>query len=111
MREGCKKWVDTHVEQRYTVGITKGINMTIVKTAISIQKSLFQRAEEIAKEMKISRSRLFVLAVEDFIRRYQNKLLLEEINLAYSDAPDEQEQDEVRRMQRKSNKIMAGNEW
>lgn len=85
--------------------------MTIVKTAISIQKSLFQRAEEIAKEMKISRSRLFVLAVEDFIRRYQNKLLLEEINQAYSDGADEKEQDELRRMQRKSDKSMAGNEW
>jgi metal-responsive CopG/Arc/MetJ family transcriptional regulator len=99
------------VEQGYTVGITKGINMTIVKTAISIQKSLFQRAEEIAKEMKISRSRLFVLAVEDFIRRHQNKLLLEEINLAYADDPDENEQDELRRIQRKSIKSMAGNEW
>lgn len=99
------------MEQGYTVGITKGINMTIVKTAISIQKSLFQRAEEIAKEMKISRSRLFVLAVEDFIRRHQNKLLLEEINLAYADDPDENEQDELRRIQRKSIKSMAGNEW
>jgi len=85
--------------------------MTIVKTAISIQKSLFQRAEEVAKEMKISRSRLFVLAVEDFIRRYQNKLLLEEINLAYSDEPDEKELDELHRMQRKSIKSMAGNGW
>ena len=99
------------MEQGYTVGITKGINMTFVKTAISIQKSLFQRAEEIAKEMKISRSRLFVLAVEDFIRRHQNKLLLEEINLAYADDPDENEQDELRRIQRKSIKSMAGNEW
>lgn len=85
--------------------------MTIVKTAISIQKSLFQKAEEIAKEMKISRSRLFVLAVEDFIRRYHNKLLLEEINLAYSDGPDEEEQDELRRMQRKSTKSMKDKEW
>lgn len=104
-------WVDFQAEQGYTAGITKGINMTIVKTAISIQKSLFQRAEEIAKEMKISRSRLFVLAVEDFIRRHQNKLLLEEINLAYADGPDESEQDELRRIQRKSIKSMAGNEW
>ena len=85
--------------------------MTIVKTAISIQKSLFQRAEEIAKEMKISRSRLFVLAVEDFIRRRQNEHLLDEINLAYSDDPDKNEQDELRRIQRKSIKSMAGNEW
>ncbi|MCC6300126.1 MAG: hypothetical protein IT314_12580 [Anaerolineales bacterium] len=85
--------------------------MTIVKTAISIQKSLFQRAEEIAKEMKISRSRLFVLAVEDFIRRYQNMLLLEEINQAYSDGPDEKESDEQRRMQRKSIQSMKDHKW
>jgi metal-responsive CopG/Arc/MetJ family transcriptional regulator len=85
--------------------------MTIVKTAISIQKSLFQRAEEIAKEMKISRSRLFVLAVEDFIRRYQNRLLLEEINQAYADGPDEKEQDDMRRMQRKSVKSIKAVEW
>ncbi len=85
--------------------------MTIVKTAISIQKSLFQRAEEIAKEMKISRSRLFVLAVEDFIRRYQNQLLLDEINLAYSEEVDEKEQDEFRRIQRKSLKSTEGKEW
>lgn len=85
--------------------------MTIVKTAISIQKSLFQRAEEIAKEMKISRSRLFVLAVEDFIRRYQNQLLLDEINLAYSIDAEDKEQDEFRRIQRKSLKSIEGKEW
>ncbi len=85
--------------------------MTIVKTAISIQKNLFQKAEEIAKEMKISRSRLFVLAVEEFIRRYQNKLLLEDINQAYSDGLDEKEQVELRRMQRKSAQSMKDNEW
>lgn len=85
--------------------------MPIVKTAISIQKSLFNRAEEIAKEMKISRSRLFVLAVEDFIRRHQNKLLLNEIDQAYADEPDVKEQDDLRRIQHKSIKSMAGNEW
>lgn len=85
--------------------------MTIVKTAISIQKSLFQRAEEIAKEMKISRSRLFVLAVEDFIRRYQNQLLLDEINSAYSDSPEQNEEDDFRRIQRKSLNSVGDKEW
>lgn len=85
--------------------------MTIVKTAISIQKSLFQRAEEIAKEMKISRSRLFVLAVEEFIGRYQNQLLLDEINNAYSDSPEQNEQDEFHRIQRKSLKSVGDREW
>ena len=85
--------------------------MTIVKTAISIQKNLFQQAEEIAKEMKISRSRLFVLAVEDFIRRYENKLLLEGINRAYADGPTLEEQESLRRMKRKYVKTLEGIEW
>ena len=85
--------------------------MTIVKTAISIQKNLFQHAEEIAKEMKISRSRLFVLAVEDFIRRYENKLLLEGINRAYADGPTLEEQESLRRMKRKYVKTLEGIEW
>ncbi len=83
--------------------------MTIVKTAISIQKNLFQKAEAIAKEMKISRSRL-VLAVEDYIRRYQNKLLLEEINRSNPEL-DETEMEQMRKTQRKAVKSLAGNEW
>ncbi|KAA0261674.1 MAG: CopG family transcriptional regulator [Chloroflexi bacterium] len=85
--------------------------MTIVKTAISIQKSLFQRAEEIAKEMKISSSRLFVLAVEDFIRRYQNQLLLDEINSVYSDSLEQNEEDDFRGIQRKSLNSAGDKEW
>jgi len=38
--------------------------------------------------MKISRSRLFVIALEDYIRRHQNRQLLESINRAYQDSAD-----------------------
>jgi len=62
--------------------------MQNVKTAISIQKSLFEQAETLARQMKVSHSRLFVLALEDFIRRQQNRELLLRINAAYTDAPD-----------------------
>ena len=87
--------------------------MTIVKTAISIQKNLFQQVDEIAKELKISRSRVFVLAAEDFIRRYENKLLLEQINLAYTDGLDldKEEQETLLRGQRKFIKAIKSNEW
>ncbi len=37
--------------------------MQNVKTAISLQKSLFEQAENLARRMKISCSRLFVLAL------------------------------------------------
>ncbi len=41
--------------------------------------------------MKVSRSRLFALALEDFIQRRNNQLLLEEINRAHMDEPDLEE--------------------
>ena len=59
--------------------------MATVKTAISLQESLFEQAEGLAAEMKISRSRLIAIALEEFIRRHQNRLLLEKINAAYED--------------------------
>ena len=54
--------------------------MANVKTAISLQQALFEQVDTLAQELQISRSRLFVLAVEDFIQRYQNRQLLEAIN-------------------------------
>lgn len=84
--------------------------MATVKTAISIQESLFERAEILACEMKISRSRLFALALEDFIRRYENQQLLERINAAYDDTPDPSEQALRRRMRRQHRRIVEG-EW
>ncbi|MGK7920848.1 MAG: hypothetical protein AB4080_12670 [Trichodesmium sp.] len=62
--------------------------MATVKTAISLQESLFEQAELLAAEMKISRSRLIAIALEEFIRRHQNRLLLEKINAAYGDISD-----------------------
>ncbi|MGB3513263.1 MAG: hypothetical protein WBA93_29430 [Microcoleaceae cyanobacterium] len=59
--------------------------MATVKTAISLQESLFEQAEVLAAEMKISRSRLIAIALEEFIGRHQNRLLLEKINAAYED--------------------------
>ena len=54
--------------------------MASVKTAISIQELLFEQVDALASELNISRSRIFVLAVEEFIERYNNRQLLDEIN-------------------------------
>ncbi|NEN89049.1 MULTISPECIES: hypothetical protein [unclassified Okeania] len=62
--------------------------MATVKTAISLQEYLFEQAEALAAEMKISRSRLIAIALEEFIRRHQNRLLLEKINAAYEDVSE-----------------------
>ncbi len=82
--------------------------MATVKTAISLQKSLFQQLELLARTMKVTRSRLFTLALEDFIRRQKNKALLEKINAAYADKPDPAEQTLLRQMRRQHRKLMEG---
>jgi metal-responsive CopG/Arc/MetJ family transcriptional regulator len=81
-----------------------------IKTAISLQKSLFDQVEILAHELKISRSRLFVLALEEFVQRHQNRQLLEQINLAYDDLPDPIEQEYLARMRSQHRQIVEG-EW
>jgi len=62
--------------------------MHSVKTAISIERPLFEQAGDIARTMKVSRSRLFVIALQDFIEHRKNKEMLDQVNAAYADEPD-----------------------
>jgi metal-responsive CopG/Arc/MetJ family transcriptional regulator len=56
-----------------------------VKTAISVNGALYEQAEALARELGVSRSRLYSLALEDYIRRRENRVLLERINAAYAE--------------------------
>ena len=84
--------------------------MANVKTAVSIETRLFDEAESIAREMKLSRSRLFAVALEEFIRRHQNQCLLDEINNAYPDKLDATEKTYLRKMRRRQHRLVEG-EW
>jgi metal-responsive CopG/Arc/MetJ family transcriptional regulator len=84
--------------------------MRSIKTAISIQESLFEQAENLAHKMKVSRSRLFVLALEDYISHQQNRELLAQINAVYADKPDVAEKALHRKMRRVHRQMVEG-EW
>jgi metal-responsive CopG/Arc/MetJ family transcriptional regulator len=84
--------------------------MTNIKTAISLPESLFEQAEALSSELKVSRSRLMAIALEEFIRRHQNQQLLEKINSAYADFPDEEEQTIHAQLRHQHRKI-AEEEW
>jgi metal-responsive CopG/Arc/MetJ family transcriptional regulator len=43
-----------------------------IRAGFSIRKPLFEQANALAYEMEISRSRLFAMAVEDFIRQHKH---------------------------------------
>ena len=84
--------------------------MESIKTAISIDKSLFDQANALARKLKVSRSRLFVIALEDFIREQENRELLEKINAVYENEPDEAEKT-LRRKARKSHRRLIEGQW
>jgi hypothetical protein len=79
---------------------------TTIKTAISIQKSLFQQAESLAQELNVSRSQLFGLAIETFVKNHQNQILLQEINKAYSDEQDTSDKVRLSKMRKHHRKIV-----
>lgn len=83
-----------------TMAWSKYDNMANVKTVISLQEALFEQAEALANELKISRSRLFSLALENFIRRSCNQQLLEKLDTAYEDVTEDGEQSLRRRLRR-----------
>ena len=79
---------------------------TTIKTVIFIQKTLFEQAENLAQQLKISRSHLFGLAIETFIKNHQNQILLDEINQAYSDEPDPNEKILLSKMRNSHRKLV-----
>lgn len=65
--------------------------MATIKTTLSIDKSLFERVEALAEELGVPPSRVFAMALEQFLSHYDAKKLLEELNSVYPEAPSEDE--------------------
>ncbi|MBI4289001.1 MAG: ribbon-helix-helix protein, CopG family [Chloroflexi bacterium] len=84
--------------------------MANIKTAISLEKPLFDEVEALAEEMEVSRSHLFALAARDFIQRYKSQKLLDAINAAYADLPDRAEEDLRASMKSKQRRLVKG-QW
>jgi metal-responsive CopG/Arc/MetJ family transcriptional regulator len=84
--------------------------MANVKTAISINQTLFDQVNRLADELDVSRSHLFVMAVEEFIQRYENQELLDQINRAYDDLPLGGEEQLQRALRRHHRNLVEG-EW
>jgi metal-responsive CopG/Arc/MetJ family transcriptional regulator len=82
-----------------------------VKTAISLDEKLFDKVNKLANELHVSRSRLFTLAVKDYLQKQENQTLLAQLNDAYADHPDEEERKISSSMKSKHGKIMEQEPW
>lgn len=84
--------------------------MAVIKTAISIDESLFDKINRLSEEIKLSRSQIFSQAVRYFIERKNNLELVRKINRAYSDVLDEDEMEQLEKSKRKYKEILK-EEW
>ncbi len=70
-----------------------------IKTAVSIDKDLFDKAEQIAKELGVSRSRLFSMGIQEVISKQENRKLLRQMNRALEKIyPDTDDEEHLRRV-------------
>ena len=65
--------------------------MAKVRVAVSVEQALAQRADEVARRWGTPRSRIYARALEEFLTREENRALLQGLNDAYAEFPDEEE--------------------
>ncbi len=84
---------------------------TSIKTAISMQEELFKEVNKLADELHVSRSRLFVMAVQDFIEKKKSHNLLSQINNAFNDHQDFEEIKIQSKMRKKQAQKLEKESW
>ncbi len=80
------------------------------EVTFSIDTSLLSKVENLARSLNISPGGLFVMALEDFIHKYENQQLLEAIDAACTAEPDSAEVQMLQKM-RPSHKRLIEGEW
>jgi len=67
--------------------------MPTVKTAVSLDEKLFRQADEAARKMHISRSRLIGLALQELLARRRSEEIVRRLNEVYAGGLGEEEQE------------------
>ena len=65
--------------------------MSSVKTAISVEKSLLDKIDATAKNHKLSRSKFFAVAAENYLHHIETRELIEKLNEVYDDGSEDLE--------------------
>ncbi len=72
-----------------------------MKTAISVDDHLMREADDAARRMGLTRSRLVSIALTEYLHRRRKKEMLEQLNRVYAEKPDASEQRIIRGMKAK----------
>ena len=72
-----------------------------MKTAISVDDALMEQADDAARELGLSRSRLIADALRDYLRQRRRTRISEQLNQAYAEEPSRAERRLVRSLRTK----------
>jgi metal-responsive CopG/Arc/MetJ family transcriptional regulator len=78
-----------------------------MKTAISIDKQLFEDAERFSRIAGLSRSRLYSVAVGEYIRNHTPDIITEKLNSYYGNAESKIDDD----LKETAYRLFAKEEW
>ena len=85
--------------------------MSQVKTAISIDQDIFKAIDFLAKKAHISRSRLFEMAVREWVKKEKEKDITAQINRAVGNDPLSHEETQQSEWMRRHQRKLAEGEW
>jgi hypothetical protein len=80
------------------------------KTAISLSEATYDRVDALAQKLNLPRSRVFALAVEELLERYDTLGLKAALDRAYQVPPTAAEKKWRRSTRRKHQQLVEG-EW
>jgi hypothetical protein len=78
-----------------------------MKTAISIDDNIYQEAELTASQMGLSRSKLYALAICEFVKHHKPDAITTKLNDIYSNQPSRLDND----IQQASFDLFAKEDW
>ncbi|WP_010256294.1 hypothetical protein [Treponema primitia] len=78
-----------------------------MKTAISIEDRVYSVAEDAADRMGLTRSKLYTLAIEEYLRNHSPDILLKQLNEVYGRENSTLDDD----IQQTQSALFAGEDW
>ncbi len=93
--------------------MTTTANKTTIRTAVSLERSLFEQIEGLAGELGISRAQVIARAVREFLEHQENRRLLAQINAAYAgeEAGEGEEPARLPALRRNQRAVVGREEW
>ena len=82
---------------RYNLGYT-----FLMKTAISVPNKVFESAEQFAHQKGLSRSELYVTALERYLKEHHEDRIMEKLNEVYGGETDSRLDPELQSLQTQS---------